>query len=962
MLFAWAVLFFIVFPIWAIRAIRGTKREADEIFDRLGQLETTLAKLQRPPVVAEPQVIIPQPVVVKPPVPPPLPVTPKVEETAEPQPIFESQAYETQAPPLESVSAFPQINWERFMGVNLFAWIGGFALFLGVAFFVKYSIDNNLISPQLRVAIGFLLGAGLLVTGVRFSAKEYKVTSHTLCATAIVILYADIFAAHAFYGFISNATSFLLMILTTATAFLLAVRLDARVVAILGLLGGFLTPPLLSTGVDRPLGLFGYIAFLDAGLVLVALKKRWSFLTVLAAAGTVLMQIGWVVKFFMVSKVFTAMWIFFTFDALFLATFIASIQTRRYSNAYTASAILMPFVTLCFLSYLLAMRSLGSRPGILFTFAFFSDLCLMVLALRRPSLSVVHRIGGIFVFIILSSWTVRYISTDLLYWGLGSYFVFAFLHTAFPLVLQRLHSETAPKWWDHLFAPLALILAMIPVFKLTEMSTGFWFAVMLINFVAIGFALITAGMLSIVAALLISMATILVWLFQMPASVVDLPEFLIVTAVFAVVFFVVGLYFRKKFAFELPSSRVSQAQIPALAAILPFLLLILSVLRLPLQSPTPVFALGLVLVILLIGLCRMLRMDNLSTVAMLCAVALQYMWQNVRFQPAFALVPLCWYLLFSGIFIVFPYMLQRDQQQRILPWATAALAGPLHFYLIYRLVFAAFPNSYMGVLPLLFSIPAFLGLIQRLRVLPEDSASRNSQLAWFGGVALFFVTLIFPVQFEREWVLIGWALEGAALLWLFHRIPHPGLKLVGASLLAVAFLGLINPDFFLIHPRSSYRIFNWYLYTYGIVIVALMIGGRLMNSPGNKIGPINVQPILYAMGTLLAFLLMNIEIADYYIAFDSSGSFARDMTYSIAWALFAFGLLIAGIRKGIRAARYGSLLLLGITLLKLFFHDLANLNQLYRVGALVGVAVVLILASYLYQRYVSFEPPGAEKL
>ena len=46
-------------------------------------------------------------------------------------------------------------------------------------------------------------------------------------------------------------------------------------------------------------------------------------------------------------------------------------------------------------------------------------------------------------------------------------------------------------------------------------------------------------------------------------------------------------------------------------------------------------------------------------------------------------------------------------------------------------------------------------------------------------MALFFITLIFPIQFSHQWITIGWALEGAALLWLFHRVPHPGLRLVG---------------------------------------------------------------------------------------------------------------------------------------------------------------------------------------
>ncbi len=110
-------------------------------------------------------------------------------------------------------------------------------------------------------------------------------------------------------------------------------------------------------------------------------------------------------------------------------------------------------------------------------------------------------------------------------------------------------------------------------------------------------------------------------------------------------------------------------------------------------------------------------------------------------------------------------------------------------------------------------------------------------------------------------------------------------------------------------------------------------------------------------GTVLAFLLLNIEIADYFSApgstltFQFSGNFARDMTYSIAWALFALVLLVYGILKKIPAARYAAMGLLCVTLLKLFFHDLAQLGQLYRIGAFVGVAVIAMLASFAYQKF-----------
>ncbi len=159
------------------------------------------------------------------------------------------------------------------------------------------------------------------------------------------------------------------------------------------------------------------------------------------------------------------------------------------------------------------------------------------------------------------------------------------------------------------------------------------------------------------------------------------------------------------------------------------------------------------------------------------------------------------------------------------------------------------------------------------------------------------------------------------------------------------------------HSRSATPIFNWYLYTYGIVTICLFLGAKLLAPPRNVIFKSNVQPILAALGVVLAFLLMNIEIADYFSApgstltFQFSGNFARDMSYSIGWGLFALVLLVIGIIKAIPAVRYAAMTLLCVTLLKLFFHDLARLGPLHRIGAFVGVAVIAMLASFAYQRF-----------
>jgi uncharacterized membrane protein len=133
----------------------------------------------------------------------------------------------------------------------------------------------------------------------------------------------------------------------------------------------------------------------------------------------------------------------------------------------------------------------------------------------------------------------------------------------------------------------------------------------------------------------------------------------------------------------------------------------------------------------------------------------------------------------------------------------------------------------------------------------------------------------------------------------------------------------------------------------------------LLAQPRNLVLNKNTPPLLNSLGAILAFVLLNIEIADYFtkpgayeLTFHFSGNFARDMSYSIAWALFALLLLIVGIRKRNKAARYASVALLGFVLLKLFFHDLSQLQQLYRIAALIVVAIIAILASFLYQRFL----------
>jgi uncharacterized membrane protein len=116
--------------------------------------------------------------------------------------------------------------------------------------------------------------------------------------------------------------------------------------------------------------------------------------------------------------------------------------------------------------------------------------------------------------------------------------------------------------------------------------------------------------------------------------------------------------------------------------------------------------------------------------------------------------------------------------------------------------------------------------------------------------------------------------------------------------------------------------------------------------------------LLGFLAALLLFMLMNVQIADYYstgstLKFQlSGGGLAEDMTYSLAWGCFALALLLVGMATKNRPTRIGALVVLVLTVGKVFLHDLWELGSLYRVGSIVGLAVALLFVSFLTQRFV----------
>lgn len=220
---------------------------------------------------------------------------------------------------------------ESLIGGSLFNWAGIIAVTLAVAFFLKLAFDNQWIGPRVRATLGGAAGLALLAVGERLRGRGLRQYAFVLSGGGILILYLSIYAAYNFYQLITQPPAFLLMAAVTATAVLLSVRLNALPVAVLGLAGGFLTPVLLSTGVDNEVALFTYVALLDAGVLSVAYFKRWRTLDFLSFAGTVLTTLGWADAFYRREKLWTTLVFLTVFFVLYslLAVFHNVLRRRR---------------------------------------------------------------------------------------------------------------------------------------------------------------------------------------------------------------------------------------------------------------------------------------------------------------------------------------------------------------------------------------------------------------------------------------------------------------------------------------------------------------------------------------------------------------------------------------------------------------------------------------------------------
>jgi len=190
------------------------------------------------------------------------------------------------------------IDLEARIGSHWLNRIGITAVLVCAAYFLKYAFDNKWIGETGRIAIGLISGIAVVLWSERFRSKGYRLFSFSLKAVGIGVLYLSLWAAFQVYHLMPSEVVFACMLVVTCATCAMALTQDAEILAVYSIVGGFATPLLLSTGVNREIALFSYVTLLDLGILGLVAFKPWRRLLWFGYAGTLILYLAWYAEYY----------------------------------------------------------------------------------------------------------------------------------------------------------------------------------------------------------------------------------------------------------------------------------------------------------------------------------------------------------------------------------------------------------------------------------------------------------------------------------------------------------------------------------------------------------------------------------------------------------------------------------------------------------------------------------------
>jgi uncharacterized membrane protein len=310
-------------------------------------------------------------------------------------------------------------------------------------------------------------------------------------------------------------------------------------------------------------------------------------------------------------------------------------------------------------------------------------------------------------------------------------------------------------------------------------------------------------------------------------------------------------------------------------------------------------------------------------------------------------------LIPAAVMILNPLILRRE------PSALDNVLGVLNAFAL--MIFTIFIwrdlRTWMG---LAYLLPAIIyGVLASYTLMKGTDYKKRGAFALVIGIV--FLTVAIPIQFrDHASTTIAWAIELAALAWLSFRLKLPLLRYCGYAVFAAIFWRLLIYDT-TVEIATLTPVLNARFLAYIIAIAAIYLTVYIFWRRRETIAREwrAAAPVLLIAASFLLLWLISFEVWQSFsksiAAADPAArkglENAQNLSLTAVWAVYAVAGLVIGIWRKWRYVRIGCLALLVVPIVKVFVYDVFHLETSYRIGAFVGLGLLLLVSAYLYQRY-----------
>ncbi len=315
--------------------------------------------------------------------------------------------------------------------------------------------------------------------------------------------------------------------------------------------------------------------------------------------------------------------------------------------------------------------------------------------------------------------------------------------------------------------------------------------------------------------------------------------------------------------------------------------------------------------------------------------------------------------VFAAIFAAIPLATRYDRSTRLGGFSITLTLLPLlnagaFFLALYAMYQEETATLTWYALALAAAYLGFVSLIRRRFPGKDTSLIRMLHVS----IAIAFLTIAIPLKLNAQWITIGWLIESAVLLWTSVKVKADFLRYLAVTALVMGIFRLLVIDRF----QTETLVFNARFATYAIAIAVL--GGIVKF--GKQYAKPNEMPFLHlALIALnvLALVALTLEASDYFnrqlaaaylarlgYAGYAHNQFAHDFSYSAIWLIYGAALMAIGFWKRSAFVRWQSLVLIAVTIVKVFLYDVSVLQQGYRILSFIALGAVLLAISFIYQR------------